>query len=81
MWAVAGRFGPVLNSDFIENRPSGTWGADQRNLAAMVNNPTDLVQPRGETPPYAPRRSVVLERYPKGESPSGAYAGYESQNQ
>jgi len=71
--------GPILNSDFIENRPFWNLGcASQRNLAAMVDNPTDLVQPRGETPAYAARRSIMLERYRIGQSPSGAYAGYES---
>jgi pilus assembly protein CpaD len=42
--------------------------SEQRNLAAMVDNPTDLVQPRGETPVYAARRAVVLDKYRKGES-------------
>ena len=71
--------GPVINSGYIENRPYWNLGcATQRNLAAMVDNPADLVQPRGETPPYAPRRSVVLERYRKGESPSGLYVGYDT---
>jgi pilus assembly protein CpaD len=50
----------------------------QRNLAAMVDNPSDLVQPRGEVPAYAPRRSVVLDKWRKGENPSGAYTGYEA---
>ncbi len=50
----------------------------QRNLAAMVDNPADLVQPRGEIPAYAPRRSVVLDKYAKGTNPSGAYTGYEA---
>ena len=37
-----------------ENRPYWNLGcASQRNLAAMVDNPADLVQPRGETPAYA----------------------------
>ena len=44
----------------------------------MVDNPADLVQPRGETPAYAPRRSVALERYRKGESPSATYFGYDA---
>jgi pilus assembly protein CpaD len=39
----------------------------------MVVNPADLVQPRGETPAYAPRRSVAIEKYRKGDNPSGAY--------
>ncbi len=39
----------------------------QHNLAALVDNPADLVQPRGESPAYAGRRSVVLDKYRKGE--------------
>ncbi len=42
--------------------------ASQRNLAAMVANPADLVQPRAETPAHAGRRTTVLEKYRKGES-------------
>jgi len=34
----------------------------------MVENPADLVQPRGEIPAYTPRRTVVLDKYRKGES-------------
>lgn len=71
--------GPSFNSGDMENRPYWNLGcANQRNLAAMVDNPADLIQPRGETPPYAPRRSIVLDHYRKGESPSGTYAGYEA---
>lgn len=70
--------GPSLKSGYIENQPYWNFGcATQRNLAAMVENPTDLVQPRGEDPPYAPRRSVALDRYRKGENPSGTYVGYD----
>jgi pilus assembly protein CpaD len=71
--------GPSLNSGFIENRAYWNLGcASQRNLASMVDNPTDLVQPRGEIPAYAPRRTVVMNRYTKGESPSGTYLGYDT---
>ena len=71
--------GPSLKSGFIENRPYWNLGcASQRNLAAMVDNPADLLQPRGEVPPYAPRRTVVLDRYKKGENPSGTYVGYDT---
>jgi pilus assembly protein CpaD len=57
--------------------------ASQRNLAAMVDNPADLVQPRGETPAYQARRSVAMDKYRKGEIPSGTYPsdgshGYDS---
>ena len=32
-----------------------------------------LIQPRGETPPYSPRRSIVIDHYRKGENPSATY--------
>jgi pilus assembly protein CpaD len=60
------------SKDYLENRPWHNFGcAYQRNLAAMVDNPSDLVQPRPETPSYTPRRTVVLDKYRKGE-PMGA---------
>ena len=52
-----------------ENREYWNLGcASQHNLAAMVENPHDLVQPRGETPIYAGRRTTVLGKYHRGES-------------
>jgi pilus assembly protein CpaD len=60
--------GPSANRNYNENNPYYNFGcANQRNLAAMVENPQDLVQPRGETPVYAGRRSTVLDKYRKGE--------------
>lgn len=57
-----------------ENGPYWNLGcATQRNFAAMVDNPADLVQPRGDTPLIAGRRSVVLEKYRRGEA-TGAMA-------
>jgi len=71
--------GPSINSRSFENQPYWNLGcATQRNLAAMVDNPTDLIQPRGEVPPYAPRRTVVMNRWTKGENPSGTYIGYDT---
>ena len=70
--------GPTWNSDYIENHPYWNLGcANQRNLAAMVENPADLVQPRGETPPWAPRRNAAINKYTKGDSPSGNYTGFD----
>ena len=61
--------GPTLDGKDFENRPYWNLGcATQRNLAAMVDNPADLVQPRGETPTYTERRTVVLDKYRQGES-------------
>ena len=41
----------------------------------MVDNPADLVQPRGETPAYTARRTVAIDKYRKGDIPSGTYPG------
>lgn len=60
--------GPSMSPIYQSNRPYWNHGcATQRNLAAMVVNPADLVQPRSETPAYTGRRGVVLEKYRKGE--------------
>jgi pilus assembly protein CpaD len=59
--------GPSFNRDFFENQPPWNFGcANQRNLAAMVDDPADLVQPRGETPAYTMRRTTVVEKYRAG---------------
>jgi pilus assembly protein CpaD len=61
--------GPTANAAYISNRPHWNHGcATQRNLAAQVADPADLVQPRAETPPLTSRRATVLEKYRKGES-------------
>ena len=74
----------ITATDFMrlyqQNRAYWNLGcANQRNLAAMVDNPADLVQPRGESPAYTARRTVAIDKYRKGESPSGLYpSSYES---
>ncbi|MEI7804163.1 MAG: CpaD family pilus assembly protein [Hyphomicrobiales bacterium] len=71
--------GPAADPAYTENRSHWNLGcAQQRNLASMVDNPADLVQPRGETPAYAARRTVAIDKYRKGESPSGTYDKYDS---
>src|SRR5580704_9352741 len=63
--------GPSMNRSYFENKPYWNYGcATQRNLAAMIDNPADLVQPRAETAAYAMRRSVVMEKYRTGQSPA-----------
>lgn len=63
--------GPSFNRDYFENQPSWNFGcATQRNLAAMIADPADLVQPRAETPAYTMRRTTVLEKYRLGQSAS-----------
>ena len=59
----------VNNKSYLANKPYWNLGcASQRNMAAMIDNPSDLVQPRPETPAYSNRRSIVLDKYRKGES-------------
>jgi pilus assembly protein CpaD len=72
--------GPAQNAEYMENRPYWNLGcANQRNLAAMVDNPADLVQPRGEGPSYTARRSIAMDKYRKGDNPSGTYpAAYDT---
>jgi pilus assembly protein CpaD len=66
--------GPTYEREHFENRQYYNFGcANQRNMAAMVDNPVDLVQPRSEIPAYTGRRSVVLEKYRKGESTATIY--------
>ncbi len=67
--------GPSGNRDYFENQPPWNFGcASQRNLAAMVENPADLVQPRGETPAYAMRRTTVVEKYRTGTGSATTYS-------
>ncbi len=82
MKAVAGPCGvwpddlgpSVLNNDYAENKPYYNFGcAYQRNMAAMIDNPSDLEQPRPETPPYTARRSEAFEKYRKGETTTTSY--------
>lgn len=70
--------GPGPDKSYNENRPYWNLGcATQHNLAAMVDDPVDLVQPRGETPAYAARRSVAIDKYRQGQDPAGTYNGYD----
>jgi pilus assembly protein CpaD len=63
--------GPSATRDYFENQPPWNYGcASQRNLAAMVDNPADLVQPRAETAAFTSRRTTVLEKYRQGVDPS-----------
>lgn len=66
--------GPTYEREHLENRQYYNFGcASQRNMAAMVENPADLVQPRSETPIYTKRRNTVLEKYSKGQSTATIY--------
>ncbi len=66
--------GPGAGIEYDTNEPYWNLGcAMQRNLAAMVEEPADLVQPRGEAPAYMARRSVMLDKYRKGEDSTTQY--------
>jgi pilus assembly protein CpaD len=64
----------VKNKGYFENKEYHNFGcSNQRNMAAMVDNPSDLVQPRPETPAYTARRSQAFEKYNKGTTTATAY--------
>jgi len=61
--------GPTWDPEHFENLEYWNFGcAQQRNLAAMVENPDDLVEPRPEVPSCTGRRTTVLEKYRRGET-------------
>ena len=67
--------GPSIDdSGYIENKQYYNFGcANQRNLAAMIDNPSDLEQPRPETPAYTARRTAAFEKYRKGNTTATTY--------
>jgi len=67
--------GPSIhNPSYYDNKQYYNFGcAFQRNMAAMIENPSDLVQPRPETPPYAARRREAFEKYQKGLTTTTTY--------
>jgi pilus assembly protein CpaD len=66
--------GPTMDREDTENHQYWNFGcASQRNFAAQIDNPTDLVQPRGEGPTYTPRRTTVFEKYRRGEESATVY--------
>ena len=67
--------GPSMaNTGYSENKSYHNFGcANQRNLAAMIDNPSDLEQPRSETPAYTTRRAEAFEKYRKGDPTSTVY--------
>src|SRR5262249_27848269 len=82
MAAVAGPCGvwpadlgpSIKDPTYFENKSYYNFGcAYQRNMAAMVENPSDLVQPRPETPAYTIRRTEGFEKYRKGSTTATDY--------
>ena len=64
----------IKDKGYLENKPYYNFGcAYQRNMAAMIDNPSDLVQPRPETPAYTARRTEGFEKYRKGATTTTLY--------
>jgi pilus assembly protein CpaD len=64
----------IKNKSYFENKQYYNFGcAYQRNMAAMIDNPADLVQPRSETPAYTTRRTTGFDKYRKGTSSATTY--------
>ena len=64
----------IKDKGYFENKPYYNFGcAYQRNMAAMIDNPSDLVQPRAETPAYTMRRTEGFEKYRKGNPTATTY--------
>lgn len=64
----------IKNKSYYENKSYYNFGcAYQRNMAAIIENPSDLMQPRPETPAYTLRRSEGFEKYRKGTTTSTIY--------
>jgi pilus assembly protein CpaD len=64
----------IKNKGYYDNKPYHNYGcAYQRNMAAMVDNPADLVQPRPETPAYTTRRGTAFDKYGKGTTTTTNY--------
>ena len=64
----------IKNTSYYENKEYYNFGcANQRNLAAMVESPSDLAQPRPETPAYTARRTEAFSKYRKGDPTTTQY--------
>ena len=63
--------GPTYDRQHNENRQYYNFGcAIAAQSRRHGREPADLVQPRGEVPPYTGRRTIVLDKYRRGESPA-----------
>ena len=64
----------IKNKRYLENKQYWNFGCSfQHNLAAMIDNPADLVQPRSETPAYTARRGIAFDKYRKGTATATTY--------
>jgi pilus assembly protein CpaD len=68
----------IKDPSYLENKSYYNFGcAYQRNIAAMADNPSDLVQPQSETPPYTARRTAAFEKYRKATPTATIYSDSE----
>jgi pilus assembly protein CpaD len=63
-----GRWPDNLGTDSRNHAYHNYGCAYQRNMAAMIANPADLITPRTMTPAESERRGVMLDKYKKGEA-------------
>jgi pilus assembly protein CpaD len=64
----------IKDKSYTQNKSYYNFGCSyQRNMAAMIDNPSDLVQPRSETPAYTTRRTEAFEKYRKGNPTTTVY--------
>lgn len=66
------------NSDNLANsfanQPYSSFGCyHAANIAAMVSDPRQFIEPYGSTPPDSQRRQVVYDKYIEGENPASAH--------
>ena len=66
------------NSDDLANsfanQPYSNFGCyHTANIAAMVSDPRQFIEPYGSTPPDSQRRQVVYDKYIEGENPASAH--------
>jgi pilus assembly protein CpaD len=62
-----------------ENKSSPNFGcATQKNMAAMLEDPRDLIAPRGEEPASSARRATVIKAYREGQNTAAARTDQDS---
>jgi len=70
--AQAPECAPLWEQDLAHQSNNQAWAsfgcATQANLAAMIEDPADLMRPRAEDPRDSGRRSVVMDAYRAGET-------------
>lgn len=68
--AQAPECAPLWEQDLAHQSNNQAWAsfgcATQANLAAMLEDPYDLLRPRGETPRDSNRRATMMDRYRQG---------------